>query len=98
MKMKHKKGKKKKKKKTKRKRIGIMILLNDDYACFFTFCWLKENESKLTFLFYSSGERAIVCIIFIPISSSESWTNVNQSFENNLISDFTIVWLTGILK
>jgi len=74
-----------------------MILLNE-YACFFFyFCRLRENESKLTFLFDSCIERAIDYIIFTPISSSKSWKNVDQSFKNSLISDFNVV-LTGILK
>ena len=64
---------------------------------FFNFCRLKENESKLTFLFDSCIERAIDYFIFAPISSSESCTNENLSFKNSLISEFNVV-LTGILK
>ena len=68
-----------------------------DYACIFNFCRLKENESRLNFLFGFSNERAIDYIILTPKSSSESCTNVDLSFKNSLISEFNIV-LTEILK
>ena len=74
----------------------MMSRLNQD-ACILNFCVLKENESKLTFLFGFSKERAVDYNIFMPISSSESCKNVEVSFKNSLMSEFNIV-LTGILK